>query len=270
MVQFKEYGDFYNFQSYMINRKFIMENKIRFPLYRRYEDPPFFLKAMIYAQQFWVIEEEIYAYRQWDKEVNWSFDIILDMLKGIRDCFKIARENDLIKSYNKRLKMELYGHWEIIYPYKNYKQVWKLINEINRISLEWTGEYSSDILQDRKSLELYVMKLKAKRDHMILQCRNAEDIVIYGAGEVGQYFLQHYGKECKHIVGFAVSSKDKKDLIAGYEVKEIEQYDRKSLVIVTVGKQHVTEMMKNLKRLDFKNVCYTEYSTLKLLERIKE
>lgn len=267
MLSFKEDGDFSQYTCYIFSLKLIRENNIVFPSYKRFQDPPFFLKIMSCAQNFFVIDEPVYVYRQWERGLEWNVNIVTDVLKGIRDCFKIAKENNLVKIYDKYLKKILNSYLWIIYPHASQGKLWELIDEINRINKEWMGEYP-EIFQDRESLEAYVLPLKEARDNMIFMCQKAEEIVIYGAGEVGRFFLQNFGKECGHISGFAVSDKGKEDSIEGYEVKEIRDYNRKALIIVAAKPKSAVEIMKNLEKMQFENVCYVEYATLKLIKRI--
>lgn len=267
MLSFKEDGEFSHYQCHIFSLKLIQENHIRFPAYRRFQDPPFFLKVMSCAQNFLVIDEPIYVYREWERGLQWTADIVADVLKGIYDCFKIAKENNLTKIYDKYLRNILNGYLWIIYPHASQGKLWDLIDEINRISMEWMGECPG-IFQDKESLKAYVEPLIEKRDSMVSMCRKAEEVVIYGAGEAGRYFLRNFGKECRHIAGFAVSNKGVEDLVEGYEVKEIGEYSRTALIVVAVGKQNAVEVLKSLKQMKFGNICYTEYATLRFLEKM--
>lgn len=40
---------------------------------------------------------------------------------------------------------------------------------------------------------------------MLVKCHEAEEVVIYGVGEIGRRFLKKYGNACKHIAGFTVT-----------------------------------------------------------------
>lgn len=267
MLSFKEDGDFSQYTCYIFSRKLIQDNYIMFPIYKRFQDPPFFLKVMSCAQNFMVIDEPVYVYRQWERGLKWDFNIVTDVLKGIRDCFKIAKENNFTKIYDKYLKKILNSYLWIIYPHASQGELWELIDEINEINREWMGEYP-EIFHNQESLEAYVAPLKETRDNVISKCQKAEEVVIYGAGEVGQFFLQNFGNQCGHIVGFAVSTKYKEDSIKGYEVKEIRDYSKKALIIVAAKRKSAVEILKNLERMQFENVCYIDYVTLKLIERI--
>ena len=269
MISFKDYGNYFYYTTYIFRLELLRKNNILFPPYRRYQDPPFLLAAMIAAQEFYAINEVIYTYRIGYKEVKFSLPVVIDVLKGIRDCFTMAKENNLIKVYDEQLKNILSVHLAKIYPYayENQKEIWNLIDEIHEISMEWVGEIS-DIFTNLETLKDYTKQIKDRRDDMIAQCHAAQEVVIYGAGKAGMYFFQNYGKECKCLSGFAVSKKEKEEFIEGYEVKEIGNYSRDALIIVAVGKRYTQEILNNLERMYFKNVCSIDYTELKMVENV--
>lgn len=267
MVQFQEYANLYNYTNFIFDLKMIRENNIRFPHYRIFEDPPFFLKIMENVSEFFAINELVYVYREGYKEVKYSFNMALDLLKGIHDCFLIAMKNNFLKTYDEYLKNILRDYLYVIYQYLDCDQIWELINKINKISEEWMGECQRDF-HDRESLEAYIGMIKIKQDQLILECQKAEKVVIYGAGEVGRFFLCNYGDECRHIEGFAVSKKNNNDLVEGYEVREIGEYDKEVLVIVAVGKKHMAEILENLERMKFKKIYCMNYTELRLLQKL--
>ena len=62
--------------------------------------------------------------------------------------------------------------------------------------------------------------------------------------------------------------KEKEEFIEGYEVKEIDNYSRDALIIVAVGKRYTQEILNNLERMYFKNVCSIDYTELKMIENV--
>lgn len=268
-ILFKEYGNFYCYTRFIFNLEMLRNNDITFPSYERFEDPPFLMRAMLCAGNFYAVSEVIYVYRTGHKELKYTFDIAIDLLKGIKDCFEIAKEANMVKTYNDSLKYILRRIVEYIYLYREEKGIWELIDKINEVSFSWMGE-TSEMFLNKENMEEYVAKQKEKRDMMFRKCRTERDVVIYGAGKIGKLFLHRYCSECKHIAGFAVSNKDIENQVEGYEVKEIGDYNRETLVIVAVGKKYVNEVLRHLEKLQFKNVFYIEYSDLLLLDKIEK
>lgn len=86
----------YEFYRYLYRRQFLINNGICFPDYRRYQDPPFLLKAMIEAKVFYAIKENVYCYRFARQNYDsYDFEKTNDLAKGIFECVKMAKENDL-------------------------------------------------------------------------------------------------------------------------------------------------------------------------------
>lgn len=271
-VIFQNYGNLCNYTCYIFNLQMLHENRILFPPYRRYEDPPFMLRVMSHIKEFYAIKETVYMYRIGHKELCFTQPIVVDILQGVRDCFQMAAEMNLLKVYDQYLKSYLINYLPYFYPYlgKNSKEAWGVIDEINEISQSWIGE-CNEIFLDSEHLEAYILGIKKDRDDMRRRCREAQETVIYGAGKIGYSFLEKYGSECRNIVGFAVTSKSEEDhFIAGYMVREIENYDRGALVVVAVGEKSAQEIRQNLRMLQFQNVCYVKYSELILLERLEK
>ncbi len=267
MLSFREYGFTFNYTAYIFRLKLIREKNIAFPPYRRFEDPPFFLKVMAYARDFYAIDDVIYIYRHGHKETSFSLDMAIDLLRGVRDCFELAKENGFTRMYDEYFKNILCIHLWIIYPYNNQKRVWELINRINEINMEWMNEYP-EMFDNRNSLESYVVTQRRKRKCMISECSKAKQIVIYGAGEAGRYFIENYGKYCPHVIGFAVSKKGKTDVIEGYDVREIGEYSRTTLVIVAVKKRFRAEILEILERMQFNNRYCMDYEALQIIEKL--
>ena len=60
----------YYYQMYLFNWEMLVDNDIRFPGYIRYEDPPFFVRAMAAARFFYLLPICSYVYRIWDKNIE--------------------------------------------------------------------------------------------------------------------------------------------------------------------------------------------------------
>lgn len=267
-VDFKDFGHTGSFQRYIFLAKLIGKNHILFPPYRRYQDPPFLMRAMICAQRFYEINEVVYIYRTEHKKVNYTLKKAVDLLCGIRECYEIARKYNLIITYKKSLEHILVENLGAFYRYamQNQKAIWDLIEQICKIQYDWLGK-NEEAFRNPERLEEYIARQRAAREKMLAACDIVQQIVIYGAGEAGKHFLQNYGKRYSNIIGFAVSRKEgNEDFIEGYAVREITAYNRDTLIIVAVSEQYADEVLDNLKRLQFKNICYVEYAILPFLE----
>lgn len=118
--------DFF-YQSFIFQKDLIVDNKISFPKYRRYQDPPFFLKAMDISGEFAFVPCILYCYRKGHQNNKKNGRFIFDTLSGIRD--------NLLISENKYEKIFLSNILRIENMYlNNIKLYWS--NKIQEILLE--------------------------------------------------------------------------------------------------------------------------------------
>lgn len=84
------------YQAAIYSRAAIISTGVRFPPYRRFQDPPFFLNAVIALERFSVIEEHVYCYDRRHRTVFWTSDSLRDYLSGVIDAFTTCIRNDLL------------------------------------------------------------------------------------------------------------------------------------------------------------------------------
>lgn len=88
-VDFNDYQFDFGFQRYIYRLSFLRSNNIYFPSYRIYEDPVFLLEAMVKAQRFYAIKEDVYAYsgtHQRDLDAQKT----IDYLHGLEDNLRLS------------------------------------------------------------------------------------------------------------------------------------------------------------------------------------
>lgn len=100
LLLFEDYQFDWGYQSYIFDLTMLRENKINFPDYLRYQDPPFFLRAMITAKQFFALRKVCYCYRRGHQSINWTERKICDLLKGLLDELEIAKQYGLNKLFS--------------------------------------------------------------------------------------------------------------------------------------------------------------------------
>lgn len=94
-IEYSDYQQYYYYQRFLFNNEMLRKNEITFPHYLRFQDPPFFVKAMVTAGRFYVLKEPAYVYRNDSTHVKWNDRKINDFLKGASDILKLSQENKL-------------------------------------------------------------------------------------------------------------------------------------------------------------------------------
>ena len=129
IINYLDYQYDLGYYRFLYARKFIKKNKIYFPDYFRYQDPPFFIKAMALSKKFYALKEITYCYRLSNKA--WSEKKIIDQYKSFEYSLKLCEIFNLYKLYFiiiKRLNYEIF-----LIPTKSFIKSQNLINLIVRI-----------------------------------------------------------------------------------------------------------------------------------------
>ncbi|MCU6760828.1 General stress protein A [uncultured Roseburia sp.] len=95
LIAYDDYQFDFGFYRFIYNRDFLIENEIFFPPYIRFQDPPFFVKAMILARQFYAVPDYTYCYRYGHQNLVWSEKRTADLIRGHIDILKLSAVNHL-------------------------------------------------------------------------------------------------------------------------------------------------------------------------------
>lgn len=88
---YRDYQYDYHFQSYIYKRSMLLEKNIYFPNYKRFQDPPFFVRAMLESVEFWVVPVEYYCYHCEHENYQLKLSKVNDIVRGLIDILKISR-----------------------------------------------------------------------------------------------------------------------------------------------------------------------------------
>lgn len=99
LINYSDYQFDYGYHRFIYNNAFLRQNEIKFPPYKRYQDPPFFVKAMVTAGKFYAIKQVVYCYRKNNAKLVWTKEKLIDMLNGIKDNLIVAKNEHLAKLY---------------------------------------------------------------------------------------------------------------------------------------------------------------------------
>lgn len=136
IISYNDFQNEYYFQKFIYNRAFIEKHGLRFPTYRRFEDPVFLVSAMIKAKEFYVIKDITYIYRTSHKKINWNTETVNDLLNGICDCIELSIFNCLQKLLNKlieRLYVTFqYAYFEYLYGIELDMEILNVFLKINQ------------------------------------------------------------------------------------------------------------------------------------------
>ena len=152
VVEFIDYQNDFFYQSYIYRRNLIIDNNLSFPTYRRYQDPPFLLKAMDIAKKFCVIPVILHCYRKGHQNYAGNGRFIFHILQGIKDNLTLADQkyelifDDTIRRIDYMFLQDIQKYWS--------DDVERLLLEINDIyTRHYPGQGDMKILTKLKCSE---------------------------------------------------------------------------------------------------------------------
>lgn len=105
VLKYEDYQQDYDYTSYIFRRSFLLDNRLTFPPYRRYQDVPFFVNCMIEAGIFGVVPVCGYRYTiRLRNPLKYDNETAEDLLKGLTDVLVTASENNLPKLLTRTVK----------------------------------------------------------------------------------------------------------------------------------------------------------------------
>ena len=98
MMDYADYQFDYGYHRFLYRAAFVRERSLSFPSLLRFQDPPFFVAAMIAAGRFLALDFPTYRYHETFGRVNWEKDgwrRLKDLLTGVRSVLDQARKTGL-------------------------------------------------------------------------------------------------------------------------------------------------------------------------------
>jgi glycosyltransferase involved in cell wall biosynthesis len=109
LMFYNQYQFEFGYHRFVYKTEFLRKHNIYFPQYVRFQDPPFFITAMVNAKKFYAISKVTYAYRAGNfKTIQWTERKASDLFKGLIDNLRLSNEyglNELHYMTAKRLSV---------------------------------------------------------------------------------------------------------------------------------------------------------------------
>lgn len=95
LINYTDYQFDYGYHRFIYNLDMLKGNNIIFPDYRRFQDPPFFVNAMLAAEKFYAIKAPVYAYRKGHQFIQWDIEKLTGLIRGLQEDLMLSRRNKL-------------------------------------------------------------------------------------------------------------------------------------------------------------------------------
>lgn len=260
-MNYREYQFHSAFQKYIYNLDFLKKNKIEFPPFIRFQDPPFFVNAMVAANEFYAMRKVSYCYRVGHKAVVLTAAKTRDWAKGVIELLDISKKYGLSKLHELTIKTSADNLYPALYKHvaEGNEELRSVAQQINnaldpKCFSENEGNIEESYVLKINNINEYIEKIKEKEKEFLNYINVFNEIILYGAGNVGikvaKYLQQVSGIGISY---FAVSEGTINPTeVQGVPVRiiqELTEYKSNSLVIITTfTKLHkeITEILENL------------------------
>lgn len=234
----------------LCRRDFLLQNNIWFYEGILHEDMLFSFLCAMNAQRVMETEKTYYLYRQ--------------------------RENSIMKTKDKRRAQSMYVVMSEVYSYWLSLAFTEEENEAIAYYFDILyGAYKRYQTYEHEDMELECGGFAEKHTYRLMhkeaqpmfyaeQLRkvlNAENVILYGAGNIAGKVFWYLKKLGVTITGFAVSDKKgNPDELYGVKVKEIDEWNivgENTVVVLSVGKKYLEEIKVRLMELKYCNIVTT-------------
>lgn len=239
----------YNYQSFIFEREMLLNNDISFPDYRRYQDPPFFVRAMYAAQTFYMADTCLYCYRTVEFPRQLNLQKTVDLVKGLVDVMDFSQKYNLDQLFITTKERFEYEYENVIFFNLKENDIILLdelikANQLIRVKLDQPGYVISPLRKMQKCIKYEI-------DNYEEQVRNklerSKRIVVYGAGNLAKKFITFinkcgYGDKIDQVV--VTSCKNNDNYVFGKKIISIEQYvpGCDEQIFVAVGQNYWKEI----------------------------
>lgn len=262
-----DYTDFqfdYGYYCFLFERHILEEHGICFPPYRRFQDPPFFVRAMYTIRKFCFIDKSLYCYRMPNVSRRFLKVKLEGLLKGLCDNLEFAKENGLSLLFHRTVRRLEDEYGEIIchnIADAENLQILIKMNEIIRNAVCVNSEMSPDKTKTGyiiKPLQKILNSVAEAEDYQKKDFENDliqnERIFVYGAGKRTADFLVYLKhKNMFHkVAGILVTTTENNAKhVEGIVVQSINEYQycEGDIVVIAVSGMYQDEIVPKLESM---------------------
>lgn len=256
LVKYSDYQYDYHYQNYIYERKMLTRNHIVFPHYMRVEDTLFFVRAMVAAEVFCIVNIPFYCYRIDDKIVQYKENDMAEYLQGMIENLFFSRQRELKKLH----RLIYYRMLDLCRRQLNHYVIKRnevLYHKLNVADAAIRWEWLEETCQIREhSLQLLLETTKAdtmeKWPLPIAYMTNGSRIALYGAGDVGKSYYRQILKRDRFCLCVWVDKNYENITDVKYELSAPEQITAVDFDHIVIGVAEIVaamEIMDNLAKL---------------------
>lgn len=254
------------YTTFLFERRILEENKIQFPKYKRFQDPPFMVKAMYHSKRFAMADTQLYCYRAPNLIQRMNQEKVIDILKGLKDNLNFALEHGLNKLFEETMQKLEYDYLYIVMHNMSReisgsnKEMFFLLLSINKLAQDYYNDEAFLLRILQMLMANAASYCEEYEELLIRKIQELNHIAIYGAGKYAKNFLRYLEKKglIDKVTNIVVSSQNNNDeKLHGIKVIDIDTFMKKrtdEYIFVAVGAmyhQDIAERLRNKQFFDF-------------------
>ncbi len=253
-LHFLEHPLDYDFTTFIFERALILDNQIRFPDYSFYEDPPFLVKTLFYAQEYAIADVEFYCYRIRQTPKKFTAQDCQSLLCGLKENLEFAAENHVEKLFVKtlsRLEFE-YGERILASLQTDRADGLQALLAVNDVVQKQPGYEGYTVRPLHMILKQMAFMQENYERKLLDGLKGKETCYIFGAGMVAQRFWGYLKKMgiCEKVEGFLVTDKtgikNRLEDVPVYEIAEFKEHLLQGHIYIAVNGLFVAEIVQAL------------------------
>lgn len=159
-ISYADYQFDYGYHRFLYHRAFLLDNNLLFPTYLRFQDPPFFVRAMIHAGKFYAIHDVTYRYRYCGRHVDIaaSKPKTRDLIFGLTDDILMAKEHNLDRLYKLTVLRCREDYWKVLKAAEGFEdeEIHQALKNLNQaIDLRMINEKTNSVIDKLYALRKY-------------------------------------------------------------------------------------------------------------------
>ncbi len=171
-INYSDYQFDFGYHRFLYKKDFLSENGIEFPDFSRYQDPVFFVNAMIMARKFYALKEITYCYRSGHQlpRIKWDAKKWSDQTKGINEVLKIAKNNNFGSLYNLTIERGIAEAKKMVVTLHANEENYNCLRELNEVIASNDSEMCK-LLHLELETEIDLVKKKTKTIESVLSSK---------------------------------------------------------------------------------------------------
>ena len=276
---FEEYGSVYRFTRFIYLREMIKNYNIRFPEVNVWEDPIFLSQVMVYENEMYFIDKEVYFRRMGIHIRKYSYENVLGVLEAAKYILELTKQKELPKIQENFIK-SFVGVFktQVIPYYLDENELYsKFLDTIHEQVLDEAKLFCEKELEllSINGMKIYLQEVLHEMNMLQERIRKHDNFIVYGAGVVGNYVIKMiYDYWNKIPSAIAVTNLIGNDAqIMGIKLTEVNQLvdnTNENLFVVAAKGKNQKDMVQYLKDSGIETIYAIDFEKFQSYFRMLE